>query len=67
MLPRNKARSLLRNHLWLLGIAFLAAGVISAMLASHCGYVMKSGRIVRADAAPALLTNPLVQRAYLGG
>ncbi len=38
-----------------------------ALEVSHRGYVMESGRIVLADAAPALLTNPSVQRAYLGG
>jgi branched-chain amino acid transport system ATP-binding protein len=30
------------------------------------GYVMESGTIALADAAPALLVNPDVRRAYLG-
>jgi branched-chain amino acid transport system ATP-binding protein len=38
-----------------------------ALEISHRGYVMESGRIVLADAAPALLNNSIVQRAYLGG
>ena len=38
-----------------------------ALEVSHRGYVMESVRIVLADAAPALLNNPSVQRAYLGG
>ena len=38
-----------------------------ALEVSHRGYVMESGRIVLADAAAALLNNPSVQRAYLGG
>jgi branched-chain amino acid transport system ATP-binding protein len=38
-----------------------------ALEVSHRGYVMESGRIVLADAASALLNNPSVQRAYLGG
>lgn len=38
-----------------------------ALEVSDRGYVMESGRIVLADAAPVLLNNPSVQRAYLGG
>jgi branched-chain amino acid transport system ATP-binding protein len=38
-----------------------------ALEVSDRGYVMESGRIVLADAAVALLANPLVQDAYLGG
>jgi len=38
-----------------------------ALEVSDRGYVMESGRIVLADAAPALLSNPSVQQAYLGG
>ncbi len=37
-----------------------------ALEASHRGYVMESGLITLADAAPALLENPLVRKAYLG-
>jgi branched-chain amino acid transport system ATP-binding protein len=38
-----------------------------ALEVSHRGYVMESGRVVLADAAAALLTDPQVQHAYLGG
>jgi branched-chain amino acid transport system ATP-binding protein len=38
-----------------------------ALEVSHRGYVMESGRIVLADTAAALLTDPQVQHAYLGG
>jgi branched-chain amino acid transport system ATP-binding protein len=38
-----------------------------ALEVSHRGYVMESGRIVLADSAAALLANPQVQDAYLGG
>jgi len=38
-----------------------------ALDVSHRGYVMESGRIVLADSATALLANPQVQDAYLGG
>jgi len=37
-----------------------------ALEVSQRGYVLESGRIVLADAAPALLANPDVQDAYLG-
>lgn len=37
-----------------------------ALEVSHRGYVMESGLIALADAAPKLLENPLVRRAYLG-
>ena len=38
-----------------------------ALEVSRRGYVMESGKIVLADAAAALLKNPKVQHAYLGG
>ena len=38
-----------------------------ALEVSSRGYVMESGRIVLADTAAALLANPQVQDAYLGG
>ena len=38
-----------------------------ALEVSDRGYVMESGRIVLADSAAALLANPQVQNAYLGG
>jgi len=38
-----------------------------ALEVSHRGYVMESGHIVLTDTAAALLKNPSVQRAYLGG
>jgi branched-chain amino acid transport system ATP-binding protein len=38
-----------------------------ALEVSARGYVMESGRIVLADTAAALLANPQVQDAYLGG
>ena len=34
---------------------------------SHRGYVMESGNIILDDSAEALLRDPKVQRAYLGG
>ncbi len=38
-----------------------------ALQISQRGYVMENGRITLTDAAPALLANPQVQHAYLGG
>ncbi|MDO8704192.1 MAG: ABC transporter ATP-binding protein [Sulfuricaulis sp.] len=38
-----------------------------ALEVSHRGYVMESGKIILADSAEALLKNPKVQQAYLGG
>jgi branched-chain amino acid transport system ATP-binding protein len=38
-----------------------------ALQVSHRGYVMESGKIILAAAAAALLKNPKVQQAYLGG
>ena len=38
-----------------------------ALEVSHRGYVMESGKIILADSAEALLKNPQVQQAYLGG
>jgi branched-chain amino acid transport system ATP-binding protein len=38
-----------------------------ALQISQRGYVMENGRISLTDAAPALLANPQVQHAYLGG
>jgi len=38
-----------------------------ALKLAHRGYVLEVGRIVMADAAPALLENPDVVQAYLGG
>ena len=38
-----------------------------ALEVSHRGYVMESGQIILADSAEALLKNPKVQQAYLGG
>ena len=38
-----------------------------ALEISHRGYVMESGKIILADAAPVLLKDPKVQQAYLGG
>jgi branched-chain amino acid transport system ATP-binding protein len=39
----------------------------AALKLAHRGYVMEVGRIVLEDTAPALLSNPDVQNAYLGG
>jgi branched-chain amino acid transport system ATP-binding protein len=39
----------------------------AALKLAHRGYVMQVGRIVLEDSAPALLSNPEVQSAYLGG
>jgi branched-chain amino acid transport system ATP-binding protein len=39
----------------------------AALKLAHRGYVMEVGRIVMEDTAPALLSNPDVQNAYLGG
>jgi len=39
----------------------------AALKLAHRGYVMEVGRIVLEDTAQALLTNPDVQKAYLGG
>jgi len=38
-----------------------------ALEISRRGYVMESGRVTLADEAAALLANPDVKRAYLGG
>jgi branched-chain amino acid transport system ATP-binding protein len=38
-----------------------------ALEVSHRGYVMESGQIILDDSAEALLKNPKVQQAYLGG
>jgi branched-chain amino acid transport system ATP-binding protein len=38
-----------------------------ALKLAHRGYVLETGRIVLEDGARALLANPDVQRAYLGG
>ena len=39
----------------------------AALKLAHRGYVMEVGRIVLEDTAEALLANPEVQNAYLGG
>jgi branched-chain amino acid transport system ATP-binding protein len=39
----------------------------AALKLAHRGYVMEVGRISLADSAKALLANPEVQNAYLGG
>jgi len=41
--------------------------IFCTLQVSDRGYVMESGKIVLADAAGALLRNPRVQHAYLGG
>ncbi len=38
-----------------------------ALQISHRGYVLESGRVALADASSALLINPRVRQAYLGG
>lgn len=38
-----------------------------ALKVSHRGYVMESGKIILTDSAAALLKNPKVRHAYLGG
>lgn len=38
-----------------------------ALEIAHRGYVIETGKIVLADDAKALLKNPAVQEAYLGG
>ena len=38
-----------------------------ALEISRRGYVMESGKIILADSAQALLRDPKVQQAYLGG
>jgi branched-chain amino acid transport system ATP-binding protein len=39
----------------------------AALKLAHRGYVMQVGRIVLEDSAAALLSNPEVRSAYLGG
>lgn len=39
----------------------------AALALADRGYVMETGKIVFSDCAPALLKNPMVQSAYLGG
>ena len=39
----------------------------AALKLAHRGYVMEVGRIVVQDRAEALMADPKVQRAYLGG
>jgi branched-chain amino acid transport system ATP-binding protein len=39
----------------------------AALKLAHRGYVMQVGRVVLEDSAAALLSNPEVQSAYLGG
>jgi branched-chain amino acid transport system ATP-binding protein len=39
----------------------------AALKLAHRGYVMEVGRVVLEDTAEALLANPEVQNAYLGG
>ncbi|MEJ5301102.1 MAG: ABC transporter ATP-binding protein [Thermodesulforhabdaceae bacterium] len=39
----------------------------AALTIAHRGYIMETGRIVLTDGAKALLANPDVKRAYLGG
>jgi len=39
----------------------------AALRIAHRGYVMEVGRIVLQDQAQALLNNPDIRRAYLGG
>src|SRR5215213_5636384 len=38
-----------------------------ALKIAHRAYVLQTGQIIMADSAAALLTNPEVQKAYLGG
>lgn len=38
-----------------------------ALEVAHRGYVLETGRIVKADTAPNLLKDPAVREAYLGG
>lgn len=38
-----------------------------ALVTSHRGYVMETGRIVLSDSAPSLLSSERVKKAYLGG
>jgi branched-chain amino acid transport system ATP-binding protein len=38
-----------------------------ALETSHRGYVLETGRVVLSDSAAALLKNPQVREAYLGG
>jgi branched-chain amino acid transport system ATP-binding protein len=38
-----------------------------ALKIAHRGYVLETGRVALADSAAALLTNPAVKEAYLGG
>jgi branched-chain amino acid transport system ATP-binding protein len=39
----------------------------AALKLANRGYIMEVGNIVLEDSAAALLTNPEVQKAYLGG
>jgi branched-chain amino acid transport system ATP-binding protein len=39
----------------------------AALKLAHRGYVMEVGRVVLEDSAEALLSNPEVRNAYLGG
>ena len=38
-----------------------------ALKIAHRAYVLQTGRILMTDSAAALLANPEVQKAYLGG
>ncbi len=38
-----------------------------ALKIAHRGYVLETGRVALSDSAPALLANPAVKEAYLGG
>jgi branched-chain amino acid transport system ATP-binding protein len=39
----------------------------AALKLAHRGYILEVGNIVLEDSAPALLANPEVRKAYLGG
>ena len=48
------------------GVLLVEQDVSLALSHADRGYVMEAGRIVLADVAQALLTNPAVRKAYLG-
>jgi branched-chain amino acid transport system ATP-binding protein len=48
-------------------ILLVEQNALMALGIANRGYVLQTGRIVRSGAAKALLDDPEVQRAYLGG
>ncbi len=47
-------------------VLLVEQNALMALAVAHRGYVIQTGQIVLADAAPALLKNEMVRKAYLG-